>query len=148
MCKCVVCLVCVLGWRDGGWRVTSFFSIIWLVCYKHTFHVHVLLCIIHYTCIRTYMYSAYYMDPEHLRMHALPVGSTHDHTYAASFQVKRQTGSISLIVSLSCVFLLLVCYFFHAIHIHMYILMAHCDSQQRWRASCHLQLEDVSRLPP
>ena len=41
MCKCVVCLVCVLGWRDGGWRVTSFFSIIcfiWLVCYKHTFH--------------------------------------------------------------------------------------------------------------
>ena len=37
-----MCLVCVLGWRDGGWRVTSFFSIICfigLVCYKHTFHV-------------------------------------------------------------------------------------------------------------
>ena len=43
--KCFVCLLYVLGWRDGGRRVailTSFFSIIYilgLVCYKHTIHV-------------------------------------------------------------------------------------------------------------
>ena len=34
MCKCVVCLVCVLGWRDGEWKVTSYFSII--LASKHT----------------------------------------------------------------------------------------------------------------
>ena len=45
--KCFVCLLYVLGWRDGGRRVailTSFFSIIFilgLVCYKHTIHVYI-----------------------------------------------------------------------------------------------------------
>ena len=45
--KCFVCLLYVLGWRDGGggWLLTSFFSIIYilgLVCYKHTIHVNLL----------------------------------------------------------------------------------------------------------
>ena len=42
--KCFVCLLYVLGWRDGGRRVATYFfiSIIYilgLVCYKHTIHV-------------------------------------------------------------------------------------------------------------
>ena len=44
--KCFVCLLYVLGWRDGrgGWLLTSFFSIIYilgLVCYEHTIHASV-----------------------------------------------------------------------------------------------------------
>ena len=44
--KCFVCLLYVLGWRDGGeeggYLCLCFFSIIYilgLVCYKHTIHV-------------------------------------------------------------------------------------------------------------
>ena len=56
--KCFVCLLYVLGWRDGGggWLLTSFFSIIYilgLVCYKHTIHVNYMNNHIYSTLFKT-----------------------------------------------------------------------------------------------
>ena len=47
-----VCLVCVFGWRDGGWRVTSFFFFFFF-CYL--FYLASMLYT-YFSCTYTYMY--------------------------------------------------------------------------------------------
>ena len=74
------------------------------------YYVHVYTCIC--TLYNVRVYSAYYMDPKRLRMHEpLRVVSTHDHTYAASFQVYSKRVFFLICVLLS---------FFHAMYMYTY----------------------------